>query len=148
MASKRRKMRKPEQIVAKLQSADASHPGPHHGHDPSPDGVGEAVPDGGQLRRDRFGLDCDPNNRLGEAGGAVSGSAWLTGWCVSRLGKIPIPNPEKNREPNVDSGSTPLGALRGWATPTAAPCHWLEHRLHKPGVAKLADEGGPPTHPS
>jgi hypothetical protein len=60
----------------------------------------------------------------------------LPGWCVSRRGKIQIPNPEKNQEPIVDSGSTPLGALRGWATPTAAPCHWLEHRLHKPGVAR------------
>jgi hypothetical protein len=72
----------------------------------------------------------------------------LTGWCVSRRGKIPIPNPEKNPEPTVDSGSTPLGALRGWVTPTAAPCHWLEHRLHKPGVAKPADDRGTPTHPS
>ena len=33
--------------------------GPHHGHDPSPDGIGQAVPDGGQLGhlcRDRLGL--------------------------------------------------------------------------------------------
>ena len=34
--------------------------GPLHGHDPSPDGIGQAVPDGGQLsqlRRDRLGLN-------------------------------------------------------------------------------------------
>jgi hypothetical protein len=89
----------------------------------------------------RFGCH-QPPQWLREAGGAVSGSAWLTGWCVSRPGKIPIPNPEKNQEPIVDSGSTPLGALRGWATPPAAPCHWPEHRLHKPGVAKPADDRG------
>jgi hypothetical protein len=33
--------------------------GPHHRHDPSPDGIGQAVPHGGQfghLERDRAGL--------------------------------------------------------------------------------------------
>jgi len=87
-----------------------------------------------------------PPNRSARLGGHQWGCLALTGWCVSGRGKIPIPNPEKNQKPIVDSGSTPLGALRGWATPTAAPCHWLEHRLHKPGVAKPADDRGTPTH--
>ena len=75
MASKRRKMRKPEQIVAKLQSADASHPGPHHGHDPSPDGIRQAVPDGLLVQPSQagsFGYH-QPPLWLGEVGGPSVG---------------------------------------------------------------------------
>jgi hypothetical protein len=43
-------------------TASFSRP-PHHGHDPSPDGIGRAAPDGGQfshLGRDRLGLHEAP----------------------------------------------------------------------------------------
>ena len=47
---------------------------PHHGHNPSPDGSGQAVPDGGQfghLRRDRIGLNGAAQS-LGSGGCRVS----------------------------------------------------------------------------
>jgi len=124
--------------------------GPHHGHDPNPDGIGQAVPDGLLVQPSQAGSfgHHQPPNRSARLGGHQWGCLALPGWCVSRRGKIQIPNPEKYQEPIVDSGSTPLGALRGWATPTAAPSHWLEHRLHKPDVAEPADDRGTPTHPS
>jgi hypothetical protein len=37
----------PKARQSSVSSVVLSHPGPHHGHDPSPDGIGEAVPDGG-----------------------------------------------------------------------------------------------------
>jgi len=46
--------------------------GPHHGHDLSPNGIGQAAPDGGQVghrRRDRLGLHEAPQS-LGLAAGA------------------------------------------------------------------------------
>ena len=97
------------------------------------------------LRRDLLATISPPIARRGW--GAISGAAWPSpvGACQGGA-RSRFQNPEKNQEPTVDSGSTPLGALRGWATPTAAPCHWLEHRLHKPGVAKPADDRGTPTH--
>jgi hypothetical protein len=48
--------------------------GPHHRHDPSPDGIGQAVPDGGQLShlsRDLLGLSEAPH------------SLGFVGWCCS-----------------------------------------------------------------
>ena len=48
--------------------------GPHHRHDPGPDRIGQAVPDGGQLghlRRDRLRLQDDPR-LLGLGGCRVS----------------------------------------------------------------------------
>jgi hypothetical protein len=57
-------------------SQASSSRGPHHRHDPSPDGMGQAVPDGGQLshlRRDRIGLSEAPQS-LG-LGGCGSGCA-------------------------------------------------------------------------
>jgi hypothetical protein len=57
---------------------------PHHGHDPSPDGIGQAVPDGGQLGhlgRDRLGLN-EARRSLGLGGcgsgyvPAMHGTAW------------------------------------------------------------------------
>jgi hypothetical protein len=37
----------PKARQSSASSVVLSHPGPHHGPDPSPDGIGEAVPDGG-----------------------------------------------------------------------------------------------------
>jgi hypothetical protein len=62
----------PKARQSSASSVVLSHPGPHQGHDPSPDGIGEAVPAGGQLRRDRFGYH-QPPQRLREVGGPSAG---------------------------------------------------------------------------